>query len=76
MEIKNFFINDKQNFINIIIEELCKNNISYLYIKELNEIHIEDYIFRFYDKNDGLDNTKTVSLNILRKIYTKKQDIK
>lgn len=76
MKIKNFFINDKENFINVIIEELCKNNIQYLYIKELDEIHIENHIFRFFDKNNNLENTKTVSVNLLRKIYTKKQDNK
>lgn len=76
MEIKNFFINDKDSFINLIIKELCKNNISYLYIEELDEIHIENYIFRFFDKNDNLENTKAISLNLLRKIYNKKQDNK
>lgn len=74
MEIKNFFVNDKENFINYILEELCKNNTKYIYIKELDEIHIENHIIRFFDKNDNVKNTKTVSLNILRKIYTKKQD--
>jgi len=50
MIIKDYYIKkDSQNIINDIIKYLINNNINYLYIKESNEIHFDNYILRFKD---------------------------
>ena len=48
MIIKNLYIlNDREDFINMFLKELCKENISFIYIKETNELHFNNYIIRF-----------------------------
>lgn len=55
MKVKNILVNEKDKYIDLVIKELIKYGISYLQID--NEIHFDDYIFRFYDINDRiLDN--------------------
>lgn len=49
MIIKNITINNKDTFIELLIKELCKYNISYVYIKETSELHFSNYIFRFFE---------------------------
>jgi len=48
MIIKDCYIkNDIDKTINIIINYLIRNNIKFLYIKDSNELHFENYILRF-----------------------------
>lgn len=49
MIVKNIKTNNKNLIIDLIIKELCENNISYVYIKDSSELHFNDYIFRFYE---------------------------
>ena len=50
MRVKNIFVNDIELFIDELIRELIKNEISYVQID--NEIHFDGYIYRFYEKVD------------------------
>ena len=50
MRVKNIFVNDIELFIDKLIRELIKNEISYVQID--NEIHFGGYIYRFYEKVD------------------------
>lgn len=52
MIIKNFLVSDKDIVIDLLLKELCKNNISYVYLSEINELHFDKYIFRFITKDD------------------------
>lgn len=47
MKIRNFIVENRALFIDVLEEELCKNGISYVKIN--NEIHFLDQIIRFYD---------------------------
>ena len=50
MTIKNILVDNIDECINIILKELSKLNISYVYIEESNELHFDKYIFRFFTK--------------------------
>ena len=50
MKVKNILLNEKEKFIDLVIKELIKYKISYVQIG--NELHFDNYIFRFYDIND------------------------
>ena len=53
MIIKDYYLyNDLEYTINYIIKYLIKNNINYLYIKETNELHFDNYILRFKSNKD------------------------
>lgn len=49
MIVRSIEINNKDTYIDLVIKELCKNNISYVYVKESNELHFDNYIFRFFE---------------------------
>ena len=51
MIIKYFLVNNLEEITNMIIKKLCKKNIPYVYIKETNEIHFDNYIFKFFTKD-------------------------
>lgn len=53
MEVKNFWLNEKEVFTEEILNELDKYNLDYLLIKEknYNEIHFGECIIRLGDKN-------------------------
>ena len=51
MIVKCFLVNELEELINYIINYFCKNNISYIYIKETQELHFDKYIFKFFTKN-------------------------
>ena len=46
MIVKNIYVNNIDIIISIL-EMLCENNISYVYIKEDYELHTENHIYRF-----------------------------
>lgn len=47
MKIRNFFVENREIFMDCLENELCKNGISYIKID--NEIHFLDQIIRLYD---------------------------
>lgn len=47
MKVRNFIIENRNLFMDILEKELCINGISYVRIN--NEIHFLDQIIRFYD---------------------------
>lgn len=53
MEVKNFWLNDKDVFTEEIVNELFKYNLDYLLIKEkdYNELHFGECIIRLGDNN-------------------------
>lgn len=52
MIVKCFLVNELEELINYIINYFCKNNISYIYIKETQELHFDKYIFKFFTKKE------------------------
>lgn len=67
MKVKNILVNKKEKFIELVIKELIKYKISYVQIG--NELHFDDYIFRFYDINDrvlgNMMELENISINEL-----------
>lgn len=55
MKVKNILVNGKNVFLDILIRELIKYNISYVLIDNY-EIHFDNYIIRLYDLSDILKN--------------------
>lgn len=47
MKVKSYLVKNREEFINQLEEELCKNGISY--VKIGYEFHFLDHIIRFYD---------------------------
>lgn len=78
MIIKNLYIiNNSEYFINNIIKELCENNISYLYIKDTNELHFNKYIIRFITKENFIDIKNQINYDdLLFKIFEIAKDNK
>ena len=65
MKIYNILINSKDIFINKLLNELSKNNIKYLFIKEdennlFDELHYNNKIYRFFSKKNVI---KYITLN-------------
>ena len=52
MIVKCFLVSELEELINYIINYFCKNNISYIYIKETQELHFDKYIFKFFTKKE------------------------
>jgi hypothetical protein len=50
MVVKNILVDNKEEFLDCLIRELIKLNISYVLID--NEIHFLNSIYRFYTKKD------------------------
>ena len=78
MIIKNLYIiNNSEYFINNILKELCENNISYLYIKDTNELHFNKYIIRFITKENFIDIKNQINYDdLLFKIFEIAKDNK
>lgn len=60
MIVKDFYVSDKDYFI----EYLIKYGISYCFLKEENEIHFDNYIIRFHGKVNEIDKISAL-LNTL-----------
>lgn len=58
MEVKSILINEKNEFIELLIRELIKYEIGYVHID--NEIHFDNYIFRFYDIQDDKEKIRRI----------------
>lgn len=58
MKVKNILINEKNEFIELLIRELIKYEIGYVHID--NEIHFDNYIFRFYDIQDDKEKIRRI----------------
>ena len=58
MKVKNILINEKNEFIELLIRELIEHEIGYVHID--NEIHFDNYIFRFYDIQDDKDKIRRI----------------
>ena len=58
MKVKNILINEKNEFIELLIRELIKYEIGYVHID--NEIHFDNYIFRFYDIQDDKEEIRRI----------------
>ena len=58
MKVKNILINEKNEFIELLIRELIEHEIGYIHID--NEIHFDNYIFRFYDIKDDKEEIKRI----------------
>lgn len=69
-----YIVNNKEYFIKILLKELCKKNIPYLYISDSNELHFDNYIVRFIDKK--ITNNKTEFDELLFKIFEIAKDNK
>lgn len=52
MIVKKIMINNKEQFIDLLLRELILRGISYVQID--NEIHFDQYIIRFYDSKKDL----------------------
>jgi len=70
MIIKNYYVkNDLDHVINYIIRYLIKNNINYLYIKETNELHFDNYILRFKNNKELKELIFDEFLSIIGSLY-------
>lgn len=58
MKVKSILINEKNEFIELLIRELIKYEIGYVHID--NEIHFDNYIFRFYDIQDDKEKIRRI----------------
>lgn len=58
MKVKNILINEKNEFIELLVRELIKYEIGYVHID--NEIHFDNYIFRFYDIQDDKEKIRRI----------------
>ena len=58
MKVKNILINEKNEFIELLIRKLIKYEIGYVHID--NEIHFDNYIFRFYDIQDDKEEIRRI----------------
>lgn len=59
MIIKNYLVlQNIEHFIDELLSELCRRNISYVYIDSVRELHIENYIYRFFDEEEALEFIK------------------
>lgn len=72
MKVKNILVYEKEKYIDLVIKELIKDGISYVQID--NELHFDDYIFKFYDINDKILDSMMKSENILS-IYEENKNI-
>jgi len=54
MRIKNYYVDEPYNYINELIGEIIRNNISYVLLSGENhlELHFLDNIYRFYFKGE------------------------
>ena len=70
MIIKDFYVKYdlEQVVINDIIKYLIINNINYLYIKETNELHFDNYILRFKPNENIFNSIYHDFFNILNNI--------
>ena len=66
MRVKNIFVNNIEYFIDVLLRELIKNEISY--VKVDNEIHFDGYIYRFYEGKD-------INPNLLEEPFRQKEKI-
>ena len=58
MKVKNILINEKNEFIELLIRELIEHEIDYIHIDD--EIHFDNYIFRFYDIQDDKEKIRRI----------------
>lgn len=57
MRVKNIFVSDKKLYLDILIRELIKCEISYVLVDNY-EIHFDDFIVRLYEKCEIIDLEK------------------
>lgn len=72
MIVKNLFVNEVDIYIDELLKELIKNEISYVKID--NEIHFDNYIIRLYDKNEVI-RLFNESLNDKEGVFTFLNDV-
>ncbi len=60
MIVRDVYVSDKEYFLEFLIRDLIKHGISYCFLKDDNELHFDNYIIRFHEKVNEIDN-----LNVL-----------
>lgn len=60
MIVRDVYVSDKEYFLEFLIRDLIKHGISYCFLKDDNELHFDNYIIRFHEKMNEIDN-----LNVL-----------
>ena len=75
MIVKNFYVSDKDYFIEYLIRYLIKYGISYCFLKEENEIHFDNYIIRFHVKVNEIDNISALLNTLIDTISMDKNEI-
>lgn len=64
MKVENILVQNRDYFVNIILKELCKNGIPYVYLENGNELHVGNYIFRFFDYDETLDILESIEEDV------------
>ena len=63
MQVKNIVINNIEIFMDELIRTLIKHEISYVRID--NEIHFDNYIYRFYELENSVESIPLIDLSFL-----------
>lgn len=62
MIVRNILVNKSEEIIDLLVRELIKYGISYVLID--NEIHFDNYIFKFYNIGDYATKLRKIQLTM------------